>query len=79
MDMDITTDASYEESAVDGPVLFTTLNGNKVTLASLGFTLMNVSPQKYIGAFTPQTCTLPDSQIFTDICCSAVNKTDLSF
>ena len=48
MDMDITTDASYEESAVDGPVLFTTLNGNKVTLASLGFTLMNVSPQKCI-------------------------------
>ena len=48
MDMDITTDASYVENAVDGPVLFTTMNGNKVTLASLGFYLMNVSPQKCI-------------------------------
>ena len=60
MDMDITTDASYAEKAVDGPVLFTTLNGNQVTFASLGSSLMNVSP-KMIIACTPQTCTLPNT------------------
>ena len=37
------------------------------------------SPKMYIRACTPQTCTLPGSQILTDTYCSAVNKTDLSF
>ena len=41
--MDLPTDAPFDEKVVDGPVLFTTMNGNKVTLVSLTFSLMNVS------------------------------------
>ena len=41
--MDLPTDAPLDEKVLDGPVLFTTMNGNKVTLVSLTFSLMNVS------------------------------------
>ena len=68
--MDITTDTSYAERPLDGPVLFTTMNHNKVTLASLIVCLMHVSP-KMIIACTPQTCTF---QIHSAAAFSAVRK-----
>ena len=58
--MDITTD-TYAERPLDGPVLFTTMNHNKVTLVGLIVCLMHVSP-KMIITCTPQTCTLPKTQ-----------------